>query len=165
MKGLIKLTLRIILFLVMLYLFYQIIFHLMLRKNKMIMVWANTFMFNCRCVSPRDQMRMIYSNVVMNYYYEENNLYQADPAKKLNYCEKRSKNLHYNFSETLHNFQHSKKKIFIAVMFHQNEQSFPAWFNEFQRLMEFMKPNPPFVSVLESHSTDVTPFWSLVLAE
>ena len=68
---------------------------------------------------------------------------------------KHKKSLHFD----LFKLKRSKKKLLVAVMLHNNEQVFPFWFSEFERLIQLLKPLSPFVSLLESHSKDLTPLW------
>ena len=49
------------------------------------------------------------------------------------------------------------EKIFIAVMFYNNEQVIPYWHNSLIKAIHYLGPDNVFVSVVESHSTDRSP--------
>ena len=116
--------------------------------------------FKCYCKSKKELYYHKYPLIIPTYYYlNEVITLSSNGSKKLKYCEKRSKSLHYDFKETLDSLLLSNQKIFIAIMLHNNEATFPAWFSEFQRLINFLKPINPFVSILESQSRDLTPMW------
>jgi hypothetical protein len=63
------------------------------------------------------------------------------------------------------NSNNNKRKYFIAVLFHNNEKALPLWFSEFDRLLSLLDRNNIFISILESHSLDLSPFWVMMIAE
>ena len=146
----------IVLFFIYIYFHYQIKFNYphIIRKI------ANSAFYMCQCLSERQSLAMWLPHIIPTYYYlNESITLNSNGSKKLKYCEKRSKSLHYDFKETLDSLLLSNQKIFIAIMLHNNEATFPAWFSEFQRLINFLKPINPFISILESQSKDLTPMW------
>lgn len=50
-----------------------------------------------------------------------------------------------------------QEKIFIAAMFHDNENVIPYWHDTLIKVIHYLGPDNVFVSVVESHSTDSSP--------
>lgn len=50
-----------------------------------------------------------------------------------------------------------REKIFIAAIFHNNENVIPYWHDTLIKVIHYLGPDNVFVSVVESHSTDSSP--------
>ena len=131
-------------------------FKLMSYKPEINRGWANFIKQNCHCPELLDIIKLITPSFIPSYYSGKENLISSYNENFPDYC---SKTPHFNFNETLSSLLASKKKLLVAVMLHNNEQVFPFWFSEFERLIQLLKPLSPFVSLLESHSKDLTPLW------
>ena len=152
----IKNTVRVLLIFISLYLFYQLYFNHQIAN----VIQAKYIYLKCYCFQEKHLISGYMSLILPTYFYQNESVtLNSNGSKKLKYCEKRSKSLHYDFKETLDSLLLSNQKIFIAIMLHNNEATFPDWFSEFQRLINFLKPINPFVSILESQSRDLTPMW------
>ena len=150
-----KRIVQILILIIILYFFFY--FYFTPRSQK---PHSNSNMKYCFCFTIKQWMGFSFSKILPIYYYlNESITLNSNGSKKLKYCEKRSKSLHYDFKETLDSLLLSDQKIFIAIMLYNNEVSLPDWFSEFQRLINFLKPINPFVSILESQSRDLTPMW------
>ena len=121
------------------------------------------FRLNCKpCVNKEEHKVKDEPNFVSEYYIQQKTKIESRSLPfDSKYCKRK---FHFNLEEVLNALNSSKPKVFICVMFHNNEEVLPFWLTEFERLIQFLKPFSPFVSILESHSTDLTPLWFLFLS-
>ena len=113
----------------------------------------------CRTKEKVLALQRQFSVYIQSNFLSERNILKSDGSNKLGYCQKRLNSLHYNYKDALDSLLNSNEKIMIAIMLHQNEESFHNWFSEFQKLMLLLKPISPYISILESDSSDLTPMW------
>ena len=99
---------------------------------------------------------------ILQYYYKRDPI-SISLKNNFSYC--RERKLNYDVDKILNSLLEKKIKIYFAIMFHNNEEIFPFWFSEFQKLMEKIKILHPFIAILESHSTDLSSPYVLLLSQ
>ena len=117
----------------------------------------------CKCHFKQRILHKFPSFLSSYYLKDELELMKSNEKRRLDYCKNRT--IRFNLQQEINLILNSTQQIFIATMFHNNEEIIPYWFSEFQKLMDILKPLKPFVSILESHSSDLSPFFTHFIAE
>ena len=103
-----------------------------------------------------------YGKEVREYYLKTAHFTFSSNLSSLPFCEERKKvQSPLLQKQLLHNLLSSQRRFFFAILLHNNQKNFAHFYTQLLNLLSLFPPHSFFLSILDSHSNDLTPVWFL----